>query len=127
MSDTTIETVPDSGSEVDGAAETDTQTGIDTGRDAEAEAQTAAAAEACPRCSAERLDGVPFCTNCSLRFLPAEFWVVRQAAAPAVESIPARRRRRWPWVLLLLLLIAGAAAAYYVLYGVPPELAEYRL
>ena len=121
MSETTIETAPDSGSEVDGANET----GIDTL--VAADTHTEPEVEVCPRCATERLDGVPFCTNCTLRFLPADFWVVRQAAAPAVESIPVRRRRRWPWVLLLLLvLVAGAAAVYYVLYGVPPELAEYQ-
>ncbi|RYP88915.1 hypothetical protein EKO23_00280 [Nocardioides guangzhouensis] len=84
--------------------------------------ETTAGPGTCPRCDAERLEGVPFCTNCSLRFLPAEAWIVRQAEAPSIESIPARRRR-WPWVLLLLLvLVAGAAAAAYLLLGWPPDL-----
>jgi hypothetical protein len=113
------------GPEVDGA--TDTGLAADGATATVTTVETEASPDTCPRCSAERLDGVPFCTNCTLRFLPADFWVVRQAAAPAVESIAVRRRRRWPWVLLLLLLlVAGAAAVYYVLYGVPPELAEYQ-
>lgn len=115
----------DASLEVDGA--TDTSLATDGVTATVTTVETGASPETCPRCSAERLDGVPFCTNCTLRFLPADFWVVPQAAAPAVESVPARRRRRWPWVLLLLLaLVAGAAALYYVLYGVPPELAEYQ-
>ena len=84
---------------------------------------TAAGPGTCPRCDAERLEGVPFCTTCSLRFLPAEAWIVRQAEAPAIESIPSGRRRRWPWVLLVLVvLVAGAAAAAYLLLGWPPDL-----
>jgi hypothetical protein len=97
------------------------EVGAGTGSD------TAAGPGTCPRCDAERLEGVPFCTTCSLRFLPAEAWIVRQAEAPAIESIPSGRRRRWPWVLLLLLvLVAGAAAAAYLLLGWPPDLDQVR-
>ena len=66
-------------------------------------------AATCPRCSSERLQGVPFCTTCNLRFaLPA----------PVAGETPRRRLRGGRWRLLLLMpVLAAAAVAAMVLLG----------
>jgi hypothetical protein len=77
-------------------------TDVDTGPAAEIDNTT------CSRCSAERLEGVPFCTNCNLRF---------EVAAPATYQ-PARRRPGLPSRKLLLVLpLLLAAAALLLLLG----------
>ncbi|RYP88916.1 hypothetical protein EKO23_00285 [Nocardioides guangzhouensis] len=82
-------------------------TDVDTRAAAEIDHVTQAT---CPRCEAERLDGVPFCTTCHLRFV-ADF--------PPVPPSPGPRRRRLTWKLLLPLvaLVAAATVVAFVLVG----------
>jgi hypothetical protein len=97
MNETDVDTAPASVTEVEDAATPgDPSTG-----------------EACPRCTAARVADVPFCTHCSLRFLPTSAWLVRQADAPVVERIaqqPRRRGRSLLLLLLVLLVVAGTVA-----------------
>lgn len=78
-------------------------TDVDTGPAAEIDNTT------CPRCATERLEGVPFCTRCNLRF---------EVAAPATYQ-PARRRPGLPSrrLLLVLPLVLAAVAAALLLLG----------
>ena len=81
-------------------------TDVDTG-------QAAEAAEidhtTCSRCATERLEGVPFCTRCNLRF---------EVAAPTYQ--PVRRGHGLPsrkLLLVLPLLLVAVATALLLLFG----------
>jgi hypothetical protein len=81
-------------------------TDVDTRAAAEIDHVTQAT---CPRCTAERLDGVPFCTTCHLRFV-ADF-------PPVVPARPRRRRPSWRLLVPLVALVAAAAVVVLVLVG----------
>ena len=79
-------------------------TDVDTGPAAEIDNTT------CSRCATERLEGVPFCTRCNLRF---------EVAAPVTHQSVRRRRTFLSRRLLLVLplLLVALATAVLLLLG----------